>query len=258
VRRRVSWVTIIGAVLVMVFAGVALAERVECDGGRCEGTRRADTIVGSDRRDVIIALDGFDDVIALAGKDELRGGGGGDFLSGGNNNDTYYGGDGGDALQDDFGSPGDDVMNGGKSGDIISAEDGDDVLRGGEGSDGSGPGTLNLYGGGGDDVLQGGKGGDTMDGGFGRDRHFGGEGDDLISTTFDEEFGGPDRRDFVDCGPGNDRAIVLPNDRVLANCEDVERRIVISGVTAQEAEAAAEEERQRALERFVAKLEANR
>ncbi len=34
----------LGAVLVMVRAGVALAKFVECGGGRCEGTNRADTL----------------------------------------------------------------------------------------------------------------------------------------------------------------------------------------------------------------------
>jgi hypothetical protein len=64
----------------------------------------------------------------------------------------------------------------------------------------------------------------------------------------------------VDCGRGNDTAIVLPNDRVLGNCEDVERRGVIDdppGPFSQEAEASAEEQ-QRALELFLAEREANR
>jgi hypothetical protein len=46
--RRVLWVTVVGAVLVMVCAGVALAKFVECDGGRCVGTERDDEIDGSD------------------------------------------------------------------------------------------------------------------------------------------------------------------------------------------------------------------
>jgi hypothetical protein len=71
---------------------------------------------------------------------------------------------------------------------------------------------------------------------------------------------GPDARDFVDCARGNDTAIVLPNDRVLGNCEDVERRGVIDdppGPFSQEAEASAEEQ-QRALELFLAEREADR
>ncbi len=62
----------------------------------------------------------------------------------------------------------------------------------------------------------------------------------------------------MDCGRGNDTAIVLPNDRVLANCEDVERLQHGPATSQEEAEAAAEEEQQRALERFLTEREAKR
>jgi Ca2+-binding RTX toxin-like protein len=256
--RRVLWVTVMGAVLVVVLAGVALAKDIACDGGRCEGTNRADTIIGSDRRDVIFTLDGFDEVFAGAGEDELHGGGGGDDLLGEEDKDTYYGGRDGDSLVEFNEVTSNDVMNGGKGADLLNGGGGDDVLRGEEGSESIGPSFVLIYGGGGNDELYGGKGSDTMDGAEGRDRHYGGEGDDLINAVFVEGEGGRDARDLVDCGRGNDRAVVLPNDRVLGNCEDVERIRVVSGVAAQEAKAAAEEEQQRVLERFLAERVAKR
>ena len=148
-------------------------------------------------------------------------------------------------------------MNGGDSGDLLAGGPGDDVLRGERGSESRGA-FAQMYGDEGDDELYGGKGGDAMAGVTGRDRHHGGEGDDHINAAFFEEAGGPDSRDLVDCGRGKDVAVVLPNDRVVGNCEKVERREILSGVTAQEAEASAEEERQRALELFLAEREAVR
>jgi Ca2+-binding RTX toxin-like protein len=263
-RRRLLWVMVVGAVLVLVFAGVALAKVIECDGGRCEGTDRDDDIFGlGGQRDVFFALGGYDTVFGFVGDDELHGGEGGDTLHGGDDKDVYYGGDGSDRLDEQepsgYVARGNDVMNGGGGGDLLFGRGGNDVLRGERGNESLGASTLMMYGAEGDDELYGGKGDDVMAGGVGIDRHHGGEDDDFIAAFFDEQSGGPDRRDLVDCGRGNDRAIVLPNDRVLGNCEDVERRQVRSGVTDQEeAEAAAEEVQQRTLERFLAEREANR
>jgi Ca2+-binding RTX toxin-like protein len=146
-------------------------------------------------------------------------------------------------------------LNGDKGGDWLEGGAGDDVLRGEDGSEAQSRVLLLIGGGAGNDELYGGNGDDGMAGDAGRDRHYGGRDDDYIDAARGE---GADARDFVDCGRGNDKAIVLPNDRVLANCEDIERVRVRSGVSAQEAEASAEEERQRALERFLAEREAKR
>ena len=88
------------AVMVLAFAGVALAAVITCTGGRCEGTNEDDVITGTDQRDRIFALAGFDDVFAGAGEDELNGGSGGDDLGGDDNNDTYFGGNGNDQLSE--------------------------------------------------------------------------------------------------------------------------------------------------------------
>src|SRR5215203_2591785 len=43
------------AVMVLAFAGVALAAVITCTGGRCEGTNEDDVITGTDQRDRIFA-----------------------------------------------------------------------------------------------------------------------------------------------------------------------------------------------------------
>jgi RTX calcium-binding nonapeptide repeat (4 copies) len=99
------------------------------------------------------------------------------------------------------------------------------VLRGGPG-----PQTLtgtaaadSLFGGGGDDSLSGmagrdrlvgGPGADTISGGPGRDRLLGRAGADRLLAKDGEA-------DVVNCGTGEDIAVVDPVDRVSANCETV-------------------------------------
>ena len=261
--RRRSWVAVVGVVLVFVFAGVALAKTIGCDAGRvrCVGTPRADTIFDSEGRHVIFALGGFDEVQGFSGENEIHGGDGGDDLFGGDDKDTIYGGAAGDALIDPCDGTvgcGGDVLNGGKGGDLMFAGHGDDILRGEDGSDTIGRQTTAISGGPGDDALRGGKGDDHLDGDAGKDRHYGGPGDDLIDLVEGEQIRGLDERDFVDCGDGKDEAVVGQRDRVLSNCEDVSREPISSAAISEDAEAAAEIERQQALERFRAEREAER
>jgi hypothetical protein len=70
-----------------------------------------------------------------------------------------------------------------------------------------------ILGGAGDDVIYGGPGNDIITGGAGADRIYGGPGSDTIYAVDNE-------RDTVDCGPGNDRAVVDAVDKVV-NCEVV-------------------------------------
>jgi Ca2+-binding RTX toxin-like protein len=88
-----------------------------------------------------------------------------------------------------------------------------------------------LAGGGHDDTIYGLGGNDTLLGGAGDDRIYGGPGNDVITggPGMDHLYGGPGsdtifaadgERDFVDCGPGNDRAVVDSFDKVI-NCEVV-------------------------------------
>lgn len=69
----------------------------------------------------------------------------------------------------------------------------------------------------GNDYLFGLAGSDTLNGGAGTDRIFAGAGNDII-------FARDNTRDFINCGPGNDRAIVDKKDKVARNCERVQRR----------------------------------
>lgn len=70
-----------------------------------------------------------------------------------------------------------------------------------------------LLGGAGDDRIYGGAGNDIITGGSGADHLYGGAGSDTIYAVDGE-------RDFVDCGAGNDRAVVDAVDKVV-NCEVV-------------------------------------
>jgi len=72
-----------------------------------------------------------------------------------------------------------------------------------------------INGGPGNDYLDGGSGNDTITGGPGHDTIVGGSGNDVIHARDGE-------RDRIDCGPGNDVAVVDGHDRVR-NCETVER-----------------------------------
>jgi hemolysin type calcium-binding protein/WD40 repeat protein len=85
----------------------------------------------------------------------------------------------------------------------------DDVIIGLAGND-------TLLGGAGDDLLEGGAGNDVITGGAGADRIYGGPGSDWLDAADGE-------RDIVDCGPGDDHAIVDSVD-IVRNCESVETR----------------------------------
>ena len=80
----------------------------------------------------------------------------------------------------------------------------DDVILGRGGND-------TLLGGAGDDRIDGGAGNDVITGGAGADVLVGGTGSDTIYAADGE-------RDIVDCGAGNDRAVVDSVD-VVKNCE---------------------------------------
>jgi Ca2+-binding RTX toxin-like protein len=82
----------------------------------------------------------------------------------------------------------------------------DDVIFGLGGND-------TLLGGAGDDRIYGGPGGDVITGGSGADHLYGRGGSDTI-------FAADGERDIVDCGPGNDRAVVDSVDKTV-NCEVV-------------------------------------
>jgi Ca2+-binding RTX toxin-like protein len=85
----------------------------------------------------------------------------------------------------------------------------DDVIIGLAGND-------TLLGGAGDDRLDGGPGNDVITGGSGADTILGGPGSDTINAVDGE-------RDVIDCGDGNDHAIVDAFD-IVKNCEVVDQQ----------------------------------
>src|SRR5215211_2434725 len=103
-RRRAILLLMAMAAALVVVGGVAYAAAVTCDGegdrdddtGECRGTKRADSIEGTDGPEVIKALAGNDNVSGHAGNDEIYGDEGNDSVDGFGGNDTIYGGPDGD------------------------------------------------------------------------------------------------------------------------------------------------------------------
>ena len=90
--------------------------------------------------------------------------------------------------------------------DYIAGGGGNDVLLGRGGND-------TIKGGNGRDYIDGGPGNDVLDGGPRSDRIFGGPGSDTI-------YAADGAVDVIDCGPGNDRAVVDADDKTTG-CESI-------------------------------------
>jgi hypothetical protein len=135
------------------------------------------------------------------------------------------------ALAAGGGSPGADDFTGTARGEHVSLQAGDDRANGGRGNDdiNGGRGDDRINGGAGDDRLNGGAGDDVLTDDNGTDRFSGGTGDDRINAR--DRRGRHDARDVVDCGAGNDTAIVDDND-IVRHCEHVERAGDDNGVDA--------------------------
>ena len=121
----------------------------------------------------------------------------GDILLGGPRNDTLAGGAGNDSLD------------GGGGHDLLSGDEGNDSVN-------AGPGNDRVTGGSGNDTINGGNGRDRIFGGAGRDTISGNGGDDTIDTR-------DGSADLVNCGSGEDVAIVDDRDVVRPGCEVVRR-----------------------------------
>jgi Ca2+-binding RTX toxin-like protein len=201
VKRRLSLAMVIGSLLVLAFAGTALALNViTCDGSStCRGTEDADDITGTDRAESIFAEKGRDAVTALEGPDIVHGDRGNDEADGGAGKDRIFG------------------------------EDGDDQQGASEAGLGTG-----LDGNSEADRVSGGPGADDVTGGAGRDELYGGDDNDIL----DAEDGLRDNA--VNCGRGRDIAFVdradIRGDRVK-NCEEVQR-ITAASLTAEQYRAA--------------------
>ena len=123
--------TIVAAALV-VGSGVALAAAIRCDGGKCVGTNKPDSIFGTDKRDAIFAREGGDFVSGRGRADNLNGGDGNDEILGGWGDDWIKGGRHDDAVE---GNLGNDRITGGAGVNVIRAADGmKDLIVCGDGS----------------------------------------------------------------------------------------------------------------------------
>ena len=129
---------------------------------------------------------------------------GADTVTGTADDESFKGYAGADTIG---GGPGRDTIDGGDGADTIRGGDGADTLNGGRGRD-------TIGGGAGADTINGGAGADIIQGGAGRDTVAAGAGDDIVRVWAD---GMPDR---VDCGDGNDRAIIGSSD-TATGCETV-------------------------------------
>jgi Ca2+-binding RTX toxin-like protein len=167
----------------------------------------------------------------------------GHFLKGTNSVDMINGNGGNDTINAknkadiSYGGLGDDTINSGAGNDTADGGDGNDVLRGGLGHD-------KQYGGAGDDTIFANRGRDESWGGPGNDklwalarsdRHgrqdfngdvlHGEDGDDTFRTRDGEG-------DKIDCGAGNDIAILDHKDKIIdatsaspnGSCENVFRK----------------------------------
>jgi hypothetical protein len=131
------------------------------------------------------------------------------------------------------GSPGDDNVTGNARGEPMTLQAGDDRANGGAGDDtiDGGRGNDNIRGGAGDDRVRGGAGDDVLTDDRGTDRLSGGAGDDRINARDRRGRGADNGRDVVDCGAGDDTALV-DSDDVVRHCEHVERAADDNGVHA--------------------------
>jgi Ca2+-binding RTX toxin-like protein len=132
-------------------------------------------------------------------------------------NDEVFGGRGNDRVS---GGPGDDRLEGGSGNDRVSGDSGNDRVAGGPGND----------------TVAGGEDDDSLYGGWGADHAYGGPGNDRLHALAQDR-----QLDVLDCGPGDDTAVVRRSEERrtrLAGCEHVV--VVIAGSAADEAEETAD------------------
>ncbi len=111
--RKVAMLAAVVAVVVLAFAGVALAVNKTCTKDPCRGTSAKDTLSEQDGNDVNDNISGrkkADTLDASEFDDDI------DVLRGGSSNDNL------DARDTD----GEDVLNGGKGTDTCNGDNGDD------------------------------------------------------------------------------------------------------------------------------------
>ena len=112
--RKTTAILAVLALALLLTSGSALAARVRCKGGKCEGTAQADDLRGTQVKDQIFGFGGNDEITAKSGDDRVNGGAGDDLI---------------------FGEAGVDTLIGGRNADRIVGGDDRDFIFGGSGSD---------------------------------------------------------------------------------------------------------------------------
>jgi len=108
--RNVILTLLVMTALVLA-SGAVLAKTIECGGGPCVGTKRADTMTASSPADQITGRGGNDLIDSSLGDDEVRGGGGDDTIIDNiplSDVDTIFGGKGNDEIDVREGAAGGD------------------------------------------------------------------------------------------------------------------------------------------------------
>jgi len=235
----------------VVSSGVALAVTKSCEGlAECLGTKRADTLNGSDgsermygkgRGDTLNGFGSVDELFGQGGADKLFGGSEEDNMIGGPGNDVLDGGEGVDQYFFALGWGKDSITESPSSSDTVVFQSpkgspvpfSDDLIiklipsGGPEVTNESGTSTVN-WDGNTINKVHAGEGNDQITGSFSADIIFGGSGADTISASVgDDEIHVNDGEgdDVVDCGEGlpggsdNDTVLFDSGDQIASNCE---------------------------------------
>ena len=182
------------------------------NGDRLFGDEDDDNLTGDAGNDLLDGGAGSDGLNDGTGDDTVMGGPADDRLHAGTGRDGYVGGEGSDQIYYDARTGAVTVTLDGQADDGEAGE-GDNVTEVEDVASGSGPDRIvgNELG----NRLSAGDGNDSVTGGAGEDYLDGGPGDD----TIDARDGG---YDTVECGPGNDTAIVDQNDLPASGCETLQ------------------------------------
>lgn len=188
-------------IILTAVAALAVALPASASAAVYNGDPRNNTLtaIGGVINDRLDGRGGNDYLWADAGNDLLLGGPGDDDMNGNEGNDKLVGGFGADYMK---GGADNDAMDGGPGKDEMNGDAGDDRMHGGDG----------------DDFINGDNGADVLYLGFGKDSAWGGPEDESSDTIYSMA---NDRQvDTIDCGPGDDTAVVRPEDTTV-NCEHV-------------------------------------
>ena len=115
--RRTAMILVVAALMVGVFASVALATSVVLP-----GTDERDVISGTKQDEVIKGMGGDDTLNGFGGQDVVKGGDGPDEMGGGNGSDKAYGNAGNDNLID-APDKNKDLLYGGTGDDMVQVRD---------------------------------------------------------------------------------------------------------------------------------------